>query len=445
MNFEETLDSTLRSGPASAAQLMQALDLSQSELSRALKVPQREGRVLKLGSTRGARYALPRPVAGAGASWPLFQVDAAGAIHELGVLNALQPRHYHCAADRPHLRGLTDAVPYFLQDQRPAGFLGRTVPASCPELTLPPRVADWSDDHYLNWLTHRGADCVGDLILGTVAFERYLQSLKTRRPVAAADRVSAYPALAIEAMTHGLPGSSAHGEHPKFTALVDHGDRRVQVIVKFSPPLDSPIGQRWADLLVAEHLALAHLNRNGIAAAASCVFPSAGRMFLEVERFDRAGQEGRVGVVSLLAVDAAHFGMLDSWSRAAMRLAKHGMVSQADATQMRLLEAFAMQIANTDRHFGNLALFDQYTGHHELAPVYDMLPMLFAPQDGQLIERNFEAPDPTAAGLAVWSRARDLAVEYWSLLMADTRISADFRQVCERSRHALQASPRRFA
>ena len=104
-----------------------------------------------------------------------------------------------------------------------------------------------------------------------------------------------------------------------------------------------------------------------------------------------------------------------------------------------------MQIANTDRHFGNLALFDRYTGRHELAPVYDMLPMLFAPLNDQLVERAFEPPEPTAEGLGVWSRARDLALQYWALLEADSRISAEFRSLSERSRRALQAAPRRAA
>jgi hypothetical protein len=445
MDIDPVLESTLQAGPAAAAELMRVARLSQPELSRALKGPQREGRVVKLGSTRGARYALPRSLNGVGSRWPIFQIDATGALHELGVLHALQPRHYYCATARVSLRGLTDAVPYFLQDQRPAGFLGRAVAANCPELALPPRVADWSDDHYLNWLTHRGADCVSDLIVGAPAFERYLQTLKTRRPVPVADRATIYPALALEAMNRGLPGSSAHGEHPKFTALVADGDQRRQVIVKFSPPMHAPIGQRWADLLVAEHLAHMHLHANGIAAARSTVLRYGDRTFLEVERFDRVGAEGRVGVVSLLAVDAARFGMLDSWSRAAMRLVHHGLVSQADAQQMLLLDAFAMQTANTDRHFGNLALFDRYDGGFALAPVYDMLPMLFAPQNDQLIERALVAPDPTAEGLAVWSRARDLAVAYWSLLIADARISDEFRAICAQSRDALQASPRRVA
>jgi len=283
------------------------------------------------------------------------------------------------------------------------------------------------------------------MIIGADAIERYLQSLKSRQVVAAADRATAYPQMARSAMERGQPGSSAHGEHPKFTALIDRGDRSIQVIVKFSPPVDTPAGQRWADLLVAEHIAHVHLNAQGVPAAHSNVLRAGDRMFLEVERFDRVGAEGRVGVVSLLAVDAARFGKLDTWPRSAIRLANHGVLSQPDAQQVRLLEAFAMLTANTDRHFGNLALFDRYDGRYALAPVYDMLPMLFAPQHDHIVERIFEAPDPSAETLAVWSRAVDLAQGYWQRLVSEERLSAPFRDLCASSLAALHVMPRRAA
>ncbi len=97
---------------------------------------------------------------------------------------------------------------------------------------------------------------------------------------------------------------------------------------------------------------------------------------------------------------------------------------------MRLLEAFAILTANTDRHFGNRALLDRYDGRFTLAPVYDMLPMLFAPQDGQVIERTFDPPDTTAETLALWPRARELARGYWQRLVADERLSPQFRTLC---------------
>ena len=57
------------------------------------------------------------------------------------------------------------------------------------------------------------------------------------------------------ALAGDVPGSSAGGEQPKFTATVDDGGTLRHVLVKFSPTLDTLVGRRWADLLVCEHLA----------------------------------------------------------------------------------------------------------------------------------------------------------------------------------------------
>jgi hypothetical protein len=68
-----------------------------------------------------------------------------------------------------------------------------------------------------------------------------------------------------------------------------------------------------------------------------------------------------------------------------------------------------------------------------------MLPMLFAPQHEQLIERTYEPVPPTAASLSVWDRARALAGEYWELLAGDARLSESFRALCARCRDTLRA------
>lgn len=435
----------LAAGPAPAAELIRALGISQPALSRAMQVLQRADRVVRIGAARSTRYALRRAIPAAGSQWPVFQVDEGGAIRELGRLHALEPRHYLFESENTRLSGLTGSLPYFLQDQRPGGFLGRLTPSAWPELELPPRVVDWTDDHYLAYLARRGTDCVSDLIVGAETLDRYLGSLRERRAIPVANRNTAYPALADAAMAGTAPGSSAHGEHPKFTALLHQGALRTQVIVKFSPPRTTRVGQRWADLLLAEHLAHEQLAAHGISACRSAVFDFDGRSFLEVERFDRAGADGRRGVVSLLALDAARYGRLDRWPSCAARLAAERLISPETLDRIRLLEAFGQLIANTDRHFGNLALFDRYDGRFELAPVYDMLPMLFAPTNDQIVERTFDAPDPTAETLSVWQRAGSVAEAYWARVCAEDRISSEFRALGERALASLQAAPHRAA
>jgi hypothetical protein len=441
----EAVSERLALGASSAAELVQALGISQTTASRALRELERSQRVLRMGSTRGARYALRRRVASIGTQWPVYRIDEEGSPRELGTLNAIERDSYYMPAGPERIQGLFRGLPYYLRDARPAGFLGRPVPAAYPELGLPPRVVDWTDEHVLSYLTQREADTVGNLVAGAEALNRYLAAVDAPSVVPAAARVTQYPKLATAAMAGAPPGSSAHGEHPKFTACLADGDRRTRVIVKFSPPRSSPTGERWADLLTAEYLAHRVLEENGIAACRSQLLDFGDRVFLESDRFDRIGANGRRGVVSLFALDSARYGQLDSWTACAERLATDSLLSGEDAERIRFLDAFGTLIANTDRHFGNLTLFDQYEGRFELAPVYDMLPMLFAPQDGQVPARQFAPVPATAAWLSVWPRALALAEAYWDRIAQDPRVSAEFQQLSYQSLEILRAMPRRAA
>jgi hypothetical protein len=75
--------------------------------------------------------------------------------------------------------------------------------------------------------------------------------------------------------------------------LMRRGDGQA-VLVKFSPPRDTPFGERWHDLLHAEALALQVLQAHGVAVAHSAVIETPARTYLVSERFDRlAPKEGR--------------------------------------------------------------------------------------------------------------------------------------------------------
>ena len=434
----------LARGPVAALELAQALNIHQTNVSRTLKPLQQSGQVVRLlGRTRGARYGLARNVGSVGSSWPLYKVDAQSAVSELGTFHAVAPQHFVVRGGPVRIEGLTHGIPYFLQDARPAGFLGRAIPATYPELALPARVQDWTEDHALIFQTQRGSDSVGNLILGTESVDRYLSAAHGPRIVRSEERAAQYPALAQAAMFGASPGSSAHGEHPKFSARITRGAHTTPVLVKFSPRRDTPLGARWADLLIAEFIAAQMLTESGIASARSEVFEFAGQVFLESERFDRLGAEGRLGVVSLHSLDAARYGKLDRWSLSAQRLHAQQLLCAQDLERIILVDTFGSLIANTDRHFGNITLFDDYEGPFELAPIYDMLPMFFAPQAGQLIERPFEPSGATASTLSVWPRARELAERYWLRLCEDSRLSEEFRKRCESCLDAVRKlSPR---
>jgi hypothetical protein len=184
------------------------------------------------------------------------------------------------------------------------------------------------------------------------------------------------------------------------------------------------------------------LQAAGIAAANSRIFHFGDRTYLEVDRFDREGAHGRVGVTSLLAIDTAFYGNLDNWNAAASRMNNDARIDARTLERVRLVSTFGALIANTDRHFGNLAFYDNYDGRFELAPVYDMLPMLFAPEHDQIVVRTFEPPDPSSDTLSVWASARLLAENYWRDLVKESSISEDFRKIAGACLQTLEAMPR---
>ena len=440
----DTVLRRLSAGAASSAELETLLGQSQSSLSRLLRELIRSDSVVRIGTTRGSRYAALRTIEGIGARWTLRRVDTQGRVHELGNLHALAGTEFYfqATAENFEWNGVTDRLPYFLQDQRPAGFLGRGVSQRHAELALPQRVTDWSDDHYLRYLTQRGSDTVGDLILGDVALNDFLTLSRRRACVRAEERAQNYPRLVGEVMDGALAGSPVHGEHPKFAVVLEQGGTSNHVLVKFSPPANTAVGQRWSDLLVTEHLAHKVLNGANVAAARSRIHQIAGRTYLEVDRFDRAGLDGRVGVTSLASIDSALYDKLDNWIESTGRLRRARYIDAATLECVRLVSTFGSLIANTDRHLGNLAMFDDYAGNFRLAPVYDMLPMLFAPEHGQIIAREFDPPDPAADSLRAYARARSLAELFWRTCARDGRICEEFRKICAKCLAALEALPR---
>jgi len=278
--------------------------------------------------------------------------------------------------------------------------------------------------------------------LGRAALDDYLLQLRQFVPRDARQRNRYFPELAEQSMHGGVPGSSAQGEHPKFpVTLAEEGEAR-HALVKFSPPVETEVGRRWSDLLIAEHRALEMLGAAGISSARSRVFQFKNRTYLEVDRFDRVGLSGRVGVTSLSAIDAGFYGALDNWIAAARRLQHERRIDVQTLDRIRLISSFADLIANTDKHFGNLAFYDSYDGRFQLTPVYDMLPMLFAPDHDQLVARVYTPADPTSDTLHVWGRARALAEEYWRSLASEVRISEEFRAICTACLQTLESLPR---
>jgi hypothetical protein len=73
-----------------------------------------------------------------------------------------------------------------------------------------------------------------------------------------------------------------------------------------------------------------------------------------------------------------------------------------------------------------------------LAPAYDMLPMLYAPQNDQIIAREFKPSPPRPADTDIWPGVLSAATEFWTAAGRDRRISPDFRQIARTNSKKLQ-------
>lgn len=448
------LDRLLRTqGPISAAELARRAGVSVPTVLRVIQ--SWEGDVLRFGVTKHARYAMRRPLRGSHAPIPVYRVNAqgqgvAGALLHLlsptGTFFSMEGLHFPIA--REFASGIWEGLPYPLYDMRPQGYLGRMFARrAAQDLDVPNDPEYWSDDHITYVLSRRGADTSGHLIIGDEAYSLWLQSVSMpEMPIPEPQQEAHYAQLAEEAVAFVGMGSSAGGEFPKFTAQRQlAGSATSHVIVKFSGADDSSSVRRWSDLLVCEHLALEVIRSLlPVRAAQGRILQSGSRTFLEVERFDRRGEWGRLPLVSLSSLDAALIGRgSGAWPELVEQLVKAGMVETGAVYGSQVLWWFGRLIANSDMHLGNLSFQYDPDGNDRaifyLAPAYDMLPMLYAPlSGGEVPPRQFVPELPLPREAEAWKQAYAAALAFWDAVSHDSRVSMPFRQIGQQNLTQLQ-------
>lgn len=434
------IEQLLRNGPATSTALTEALGISQPTLSR--RIRNLAGSVLVMGKGRATRYALLRSVAGEG-HFPLYQVDEQGKAHKFATLYPVYPAE-GCAVQNEQNGEwqLYDGLPWYLNDLRPIGFLGRAWGKAVSQiLRLPEDTLLWNEEQRLWALCHFGDDMSGNLLPGNGSYQRWLvRDLEQAVPVMG--KIARYAELAEKALAGELVGSSAGGEQPKFIAYAQlRGDRCGHVLVKFSTASPNPNAQRWSDLLIAESLALQVVAEAGLPAARSEILLGENQQcFLEIERFDRIGPFGRVAMVSLEALDAEFSGSGNAnWVTAAQGLLQHGVIDSPTCQRMALYWAFGRLIANSDMHQGNLSFLRPEQRPVALAPLYDMLPMAFAPtSSGNMRHQALEIRLGHEVSGAVWRQAELMALEFWQRAARHTLISEDFRAIASQMLAQLQ-------
>lgn len=445
MSLHEDLVRTLRARPnLPAGELLASLGVSRATLMRAVRTAGPE--ILTIGRARRTAYAARRNLRGSAEPLPVFQVDEQGGSAEVGRLNLAYPDGsvFEFSAtsswplDDPMRDGWFDGIPYFLQDLRPDGFLGRQFArAHAQVLQLGENPREWSDDDVLYAISRLGANQSGNFIVGEGAFRWWLDQVQQPPECLDDGQVQeAYIERAQRAMQYGIAGSSAAGEFPKFTALRTLHGAPTHVLVKFSGSDHSAGTQRWSDLLVCEHLAaqiVATLPE--LSAAQTNILQAGDRTFLETVRFDRHGMRGRSALCSWAALNYGWFGLAGRpWPEGGARLLQRELIDRDTLQSITRLWHFGQLIGNNDMHDGNLSFRPRLSNSWlelRLAPVYDMLPMLYAPQRGvELPPVTFAPRLPLPAEREAWQQAAAAADQFWSRAAEDARISAQFRATC---------------
>ena len=370
--------------------------------------------IVRIGAARSIQYALRDTTRGF-AEVPVYRISAEGQIRRLGMLLPVRPDGFVLLQDDGTSLHY-DGLPWWVQDMRPAGFLGRAFAISfAAELGLPADINEWNDAHALRALIHHGDDLVGNLLLGDIARTHFIQA-PPPVPVAETD----YPAMADAVERGEVAGSSAGGEQPKFVAYNGR-----HILVKFTARSDNAVTGRWRDLLLAEYLAGRVLTDAGLPAVESRIVDIGPRRFLEVERFDRVGPLGRRAVHSLTSLDSEFVGdAVSPWPVLAARLATAGVITSEAAEVATILYAFGALIGNTDMHNGNLSFVSEQGRPFEMAPAYDMLPMAFRPGMGGNLPDSLNSAN-LLPGItpSTWRQALELAEAFLVRMRAEGRFT----------------------
>jgi hypothetical protein len=145
---------------------------------------------------------------------------------------------------------------------------------------------------------------------------------------------------------------------------------------------------------------------------------------------EAVGRKGRRAAFSLALVDAEFGGEGQGWMRAGTTLHREGLLGAQSLERLVRAETFGTWIGNSDMHLGNISVAPTTDGF-ELLPLYDMLPMAFAPVRGELPRPRLRPPLQTAGNASFWSEMGAAAGEFWQRVAADGAVSRNFRGVAE--------------
>jgi hypothetical protein len=439
MTTQQAIEQALRRGPRTVTELVAATGASQPTVARTLGAMEHVV-TMRIPNSRAPVHGIIDGLPGQPPlPYTVYRVQAQGEIFPIGrIMPIIGADFWYENLEDPSRSRTYESLPWFMQDLRPQGFLGRATALDFSTRGWPSSLDLWTDRHVLAALVQSNAhDHIGNLIIGdrsadTFRFQRQ-NPFRRALPAHAQERLTYYIHAVDAAGTRG--GSSVHGEQPKFCADVEIPNQPGQVrslLVKFSAPLSEGAGQRWSDLLRMESRALSAIAlRLGIPAARNEIQFDGTRTYLEVERFDRERGGGRVGVISFSSLDAEYVGLGQGWRPVAEQLITEGHLAAEALPVIAQLNLFADLIGNSDQHLVNISVLFNGQRPMTLTPVYDFLPMRYAPTS---TGTNSEPLSFTAVFQRHQALERDIirncldaAIEFWQQNSEDAGISEEMR------------------
>ncbi len=367
--------------------------------------------MVKIGKARATTYVAVKPINNDYKSLPLFEVKGRSSAIKIAEFHLLYKGKTLLKAAHI-LPGLPPQLDNFPQDS----FLA-ALHAPQSDTCWPGNYSDWNIEDKIQALICDGQLLPGNLILGEQALEKYLANYEHPLQINESLRHAAYPKVLNTLAQGSYRGEIIHGSEPKFCAVVTGKEHKTRhVIVKFSEPMQDIRGKRMADLLMAEHLALEFLARQGLKTVRSKVIKAANRVFLEIERYDRINEYTRQGAIEL------------------PELKNHQNLSEETLNKIELVELFTQLIGDIRWNQTEVAIFQQGLSNQEIVPFYDIAPSLYRPEStGYISKESIVIKPPTARNTSFWFNAMDLAQGYWQEIVKYPYLSSDFRSLAKKN------------
>ncbi len=423
-------------GPQSGKEVCNKIKISQATFSRLVKKLSSEIVVMGRGST--TIYAKKREIKELGSVINVLKITEEKSAEHVADLIPILPRGFYIKSKSSIIKSrLYEDLPYWLHDLRPSGYLGRLIAKKFSNYHFPEDPRNWSNDDCLRYWCIFGSDLIGNLIFSSEKFggriSHIFENNDNSNFISEDQRAIMYPVIALNTLNYGHAGSSAAGEEPKFLVKKKlatdspNSNQYDSLIVKFSSANDDELTKRKKELLVCEHLALKTLSDNKINSAYSELFEFEGRLFLEILRFDR-DRINRFGLISLLSLDMEFIGSGSNWETIAKSLRNMGKISNLQYQEILFRYYFGILIGNTDMHSGNLSFFADGEQIIGLAPVYDMLPMVFAPFNNEIISPKDKIYRISKKNVPIFNKAEKISNLFWENVYNHNKISDGLKE-----------------